>query len=260
MTFAQSQRGLLMISNDSFLVGLLKGYSAAGNFYFSSISSTESLTINSVNRICRVILYDQRSLEPVLIASHIQMLERINSQYGIPVCAIYNQTELGSNPNIPWVNYLNDNDLIDQLDRYITNLIVNSSTVYNERRNKDRREYIDRRRLTVSQLPTINENIEFGPFEVDRNSHTVYCKTQDLALTAKEFKLFMLLAEVHDHVCSTETIIARLWPNTPRANKSDLYQYMHLLRKKVEDDPDNPRWILTVKGVGYSLNTKEGLT
>ena len=67
----------------------------------------------------------------------------------------------------------------------------------------------------------------------------------------------MLLAEVHDHVCTTEEIITQLWPNTSRANKSDLYQYMHLLRRKIEEDTDNPRWILTIKGVGYCLNTKE---
>lgn len=78
----------------------------------------------------------------------------------------------------------------------------------------------------------------------------------DLELTAKEFKLFMLLVQVSEQVWSTEKIIAQIWPNTHRANKSDLYQYMHLLRKKIERDPDHPQWILTVKGVGYRLNTR----
>ena len=271
MTCAQSPQGLLVISNDSFLVGLLTGYSAANNFSFRSISSSEPLTPNRVNQICRLIFFDQRSLAPLLTASHFQTLEQIKNQYGIPICTICSQNELGFNPNLPWVNYLCDDNLVDHLDRYITKLIFKTSTLYNERRNEERRALIDRRGVPTTLQATLpksvntanyqngesNELVYLGPFKVDKNSFAVYCKTQNLLLTVKEFKLFMLLAEVHDHVCSTETIIAQLWPNTPRANKSDLYQYMHLLRKKVEDDPNNPQWILTVKGVGYRLNTNE---
>lgn len=271
MTCAQSEQGLLVISNDSFLIGLLTGYSAANNFSFRSISSSEPLTLNRVNQICRLIFFDQRSLAPLLTASHFQTLEQIKNQYGIPICTICSQNEQGVSPNLPWVNYLFDDNLIDHLDRYITKLIFRTSTLYNERRNIERRALIDRRGVPTTLQTTFNKSVNtanyqsreneeldyLGPFTVDKNSFTVYCKTQNLLLTVKEFKLFMLLAEAHDHVCSTETIIAQLWPNTPRANKSDLYQYMHLLRKKVEDEPNNPRWILTVKGVGYRLNTNE---
>ena len=35
---------------------------------------------------------------------------------------------------------------------------------------------------------------------------------------------------------------------------------MHLLRKKIEDDPDNPLWIVTIKGVGYKLNINDEYT
>jgi DNA-binding winged helix-turn-helix (wHTH) protein len=55
-------------------------------------------------------------------------------------------------------------------------------------------------------------------------------------------------------VLMAEEIIQHLWPGNNRATKSDLYQYMHLLRKKIEKDPDNPQWILTVKGFGYRLD------
>lgn len=52
----------------------------------------------------------------------------------------------------------------------------------------------------------------------------------------------------------SDEIINHVWPENNRVTKSDLYQYMHLLRKKVEIDPNNPQWILTVKGFGYKLN------
>jgi len=50
----------------------------------------------------------------------------------------------------------------------------------------------------------------------------------------------------------TDEIIKHLWPENNRATKSDLYQYMHLLRKKIEKDPNNPQWIMTVKGLDIS--------
>jgi len=78
-----------------------------------------------------------------------------------------------------------------------------------------------------------------------------------LNLTRKEFELFELLAKDIDRVFMTDEIINHLWPDNNRATKSDLYQYMHLLRKKIENDPNNPQWILTVKGFGYKLNMAE---
>ena len=273
MTYAQTQQGMLVISNDNFLVGLLTGFSVANSFSFHSLPVTNPLTVDIVKPVCRVVLLDLRNLTPILMRSHFAILQQVNAQHGVPVCAIYNQNAPDFHPCLSWVSYFNDVDLIAQLDRYLTDLITRSADMFNERRSQDRRRAIDRRGLAAIVSTTVNindnpstnskrgneelERFSLGPFSVNKNSRSVCYNNRDLALTAKEFTLFMLLAEVHDQVCSTEKIIGKLWPNTRRANKSDLYQYMHLLRKKVEEDPDIPKWILTVKGVGYRLNTRE---
>ncbi|WP_166424267.1 winged helix-turn-helix domain-containing protein [Paraglaciecola sp. 20A4] len=273
MTYAQTQQGMLVISNDNFLVGLLTGFSVANGFYFYSLPVNNPLTVNSVQPICRVVLIDLRNLTPLLMRSHFAILQQVNALHGVPVCAIYDQNDLDFDPCLSWVSYFNDVDLIAQLDRYLTDLIASSANMFYERRSQERRCAIDRRGLaalshatenTIGNLPVTNKSgqndpdrFSLGPFRVNKNSRSVCYNSRDLALTGKEFMLFMLLAEVHDQVCSTERIIGKLWPDTRRANKSDLYQYMHLLRKKVEDDPEVPKWILTVKGVGYRLNTKE---
>ena len=274
MTCAQSQQGMLVISNDNFLVGLLTGFCVANNFSFRSLPLANPLSINSVNRVCQVVLIDFRSQTSLAMAPHLDVLREINRQHGIPICAIYNQYDPDFPQSLPWVNYFNDADLISQLDRYLTQLIADEGNAYSERRNKERRSAMDRRGLPAltnqasnnhlfslnHNVANVQKNFKLGPFDIDGNSRTVFCNGRDLALTAKEFKLFILLAEMHDQVCSTDRIIEKLWPNTRRANKSDLYQYMHLLRKKVEDDPDNPLWVMTVKGVGYRLNTsKQGV-
>src|SRR5690606_26213518 len=93
-----------------------------------------------------------------------------------------------------------------------------------------------------------------GPFHIERRFKTVSLYGKTIDLTRKEFELFELLSRDVERVLMAEEIIQHLWPGNNRATKSDLYQYMHLLRKKIEKDPDNPQWILTVKGFGYRLD------
>ena len=63
-----------------------------------------------------------------------------------------------------------------------------------------------------------------------------------------------LLATDVERIFMADEIINHLWPESNRATKSDLYQYMHLLRKKIEIDANNPQWLITIKGFGYRLN------
>jgi DNA-binding response OmpR family regulator len=274
MMCIQSQQSMLVIASDRFIVGLLTGYGVANNFSFRSVSCSKPLAVKSVNEVCRVIIIDLRSLTSLLRKSHFESLKKINDKYSIPVCAIHSQNDSGLNHDLPWVNYCQDTDLLEQLDGYLSQYVTQTHNGYSERRSRLRRMLLDRRLLSSAFDREANEHIinnctgveihserfNLGQFEIDINSRAVYRNNRNLALTSKEFKLFMLLAEVPEQVCSTEKIIQLLWPGTRRANKSDLYQYMHLLRKKVEQDPDNPQWISTVKGVGYRLNTSVSAT
>ncbi|MFQ3234712.1 MAG: DNA-binding winged helix-turn-helix (wHTH) protein [Paraglaciecola sp.] len=269
MTCIESQQSMLVISSDRFIVGLLTGYGLANNFSFCSVPCSKPLSIQSISEVCRIIIIDLRSLTPLLQQSHFDSLKKINAQYHIPVCAIHSQNNSSLNQDFSWVNYCQDTDLLAQLDSYISQYVIKKKNVHSERRGKLRRMILERRSLPVAIDSAVNnqlvhdcidveikhERFFLGQFEIDENSHAVFRDGRNLVLTGKEFKLFMLLAEVHEQVCSTERIIKQLWPYTRRANKSDLYQYMHLLRKKIEQDPDHPRWISTVKGVGYKLNT-----
>lgn len=272
--YIQSQKSMLVISSDRFIVGLLTGYSVANNFSFRSVSCSKPLSVQSVNEVYSVIIIDLRSLTPLLRKSHFESLKKINAQYTIPICAIHSQNDSGIDNDLSWVNYCQDTDLLAQLDSYINQYVIETHSAYSERRRRIRRLVLDRRSLSAAydnvasdriinncndvEIPS--ERFCLGQFEIDKNCRAVYRNGRNLALTGKEFKLFLLLAEFPERVCSTEKIIRLLWPNTRRANKSDLYQYMHLLRKKVERDPDNPQWISTVKGVGYRLNASISAT
>ncbi|HEY8097734.1 MAG TPA: winged helix-turn-helix domain-containing protein, partial [Methylobacter sp.] len=138
-----------------------------------------------------------------------------------------------------------------------------------EKRNRARRAANDRRLLMIERQNEAacdkqlvysiakTDNADYfivGPFQIDQRSKCVLLNGKSLNLTRKEFDLFELIAKDVDRVFMSDEIINHVWPENNRVTKSDLYQYMHLLRKKVENDPNNPQWILTVKGFGYKMN------
>lgn len=88
---------------------------------------------------------------------------------------------------------------------------------------------------------------------IDEASKTVVLEGRRLELSPREYELFRLLFSCAGRILSAKEIIAHVWQDARRATASDVHQYMHLLRRKVEMDPDEPRWIITVRGFGYKL-------
>ena len=272
MTYFQTKNCIHIISNDSFIVGLLTGFSVAKDFTLKCITCDKPLSSDSVNIKSKAVIVDLRLLAPSLIKDHLNSLQDIHKQYAIPICAINSHSTISSCSLPFWIDESISENFIEKLDSYINKYIITPTNTYDEQRNKIRRKSPDRRILFLTPHSVSGKKINgknrindkevkrysLGDFEIDYNCRTVYLKGKNLELTSKEFKLFILLAEDFEHVCSTEKIIKNLWPNTSRANKSDLYQYMHLLRKKIEKDPEHPIWILTIKGVGYKLQANKG--
>jgi len=71
-------------------------------------------------------------------------------------------------------------------------------------------------------------------------------------LSPKEYQLLLLLASDPGRVFSVREIAAHLWPKK-RVQSTDVQQYIRLLRKKIEEDPGSPAWVVTVAGFGYRL-------
>lgn len=84
----------------------------------------------------------------------------------------------------------------------------------------------------------------------------VYKDNQQVELTASEYKLLCLFMEHPDRVLSTEQILNRLWDCKENyIDNNSLTVYIRRLRMKIEDDPGNPRRIITVRRMGYKWNT-----
>jgi DNA-binding response OmpR family regulator len=106
------------------------------------------------------------------------------------------------------------------------------------------------RRYKPSVRPTL---IRVGDLEIDDSVKHVKVKGRTVSLSPKEYELLKLLASEPGRVFSHQEIIAAVWQNKPFITSSDVTKYIYLLREKLEDDPENPRYILTVRGFGYKL-------
>jgi len=90
---------------------------------------------------------------------------------------------------------------------------------------------------------------------IDNMRKEVRVQGRTIHLSRKEYKLLKLLSSEPGRVFSHEEIIGQLWPRGFYATSQDVQKYIYLLRKKIEEDPAHPRFILTVRGFGYQLAT-----
>lgn len=86
----------------------------------------------------------------------------------------------------------------------------------------------------------------------------VYKNNVQVELTAREYKVLCLFMENPDEVLSPEQILNRLWDcDENYIDNNSLTVYIRRLRTKIEDDPGNPKRIVTVRRMGYKWNTAE---
>jgi len=83
----------------------------------------------------------------------------------------------------------------------------------------------------------------------------VYKRGELVELTASEYKLLCLFMENPDQILSSEQILGRLWDcSESYIDNNSLTVYIRRLRTKIEDNPGEPKRIVTVRGMGYKWN------
>jgi two-component system response regulator RegX3 len=92
-----------------------------------------------------------------------------------------------------------------------------------------------------------------GPLELDVEARRVRLEGDELELARKEFDLLAALARNAGRVVSREDLMSRVWDENWFGSTRTLDVHIGLLRKKLGDDPASPRFIHTVRGVGFRL-------
>jgi two-component system response regulator RegX3 len=98
--------------------------------------------------------------------------------------------------------------------------------------------------------------LRFGPFVLDYDACTLIKRDVRISLSNKEYACLAYLSEHPGKTLSPETIYAGVWNNL-YGDLTIVAVYIQRLRKKMEDDPANPRYIKTVFGMGYCFSLPE---
>ena len=96
-----------------------------------------------------------------------------------------------------------------------------------------------------------NKVIKAGPLTVDLVRHIVKRGEEEVKLTGIEYRLLAYLAAHHDRVLTHQNILTDVWGPEDADHTEYLRVYMRQLRKKLEEDPERPQYILTEPGIGY---------
>jgi two-component system response regulator RegX3 len=95
--------------------------------------------------------------------------------------------------------------------------------------------------------------LESGPVRMDVERHTVTVDGTPIALPLKEFELLEILLRNSGRVLTRMQLIDRVWGSDYVGDTKTLDVHVKRLRAKVEPDPPNPRFIVTVRGLGYKF-------
>ena len=93
--------------------------------------------------------------------------------------------------------------------------------------------------------------VEIGPLRVDSGSRRVWLSNDELSLSRKEFDLLAELVAHAGEVVTREDLMARVWDENWFGSTKTLDVHVRWLRGKLGDDPAAPRFVHTVRGVGF---------
>ena len=93
----------------------------------------------------------------------------------------------------------------------------------------------------------------FDELVVDADNHRVTLRGQLISLTPTEFELLRALAEKPGRTLSHRQLLTRVWGPDYAGETGYVKRYIWYLRRKIEDDPGQPRYIITERGFGYRL-------
>jgi two-component system, OmpR family, response regulator MtrA len=100
-------------------------------------------------------------------------------------------------------------------------------------------------------ITSIEGPVTIGPLILDVAGHQVLRNGSQISLTPLEFNLLLTLAQKPKQVFTREMLLEKVWGYHYKADTRLVNVHVQRLRSKIEDDPDNPTIVTTVRGIGY---------
>ncbi|MDR1364174.1 MAG: response regulator transcription factor [Oscillospiraceae bacterium] len=116
-----------------------------------------------------------------------------------------------------------------------------------------------RRKECINPSDDEEEVLSIGDIKVNIGNRTVVKSGKFLNLTMKEFDLLVNLINERSKVLTREQLMNRVWSNGFSGEARTVDVHIRYLRKKIEDKPESPIYVITVRGMGYRIASKEEL-
>ncbi len=97
----------------------------------------------------------------------------------------------------------------------------------------------------------VEPSVTLGPLHVDFTQHLVFVNDQEIKLTPTEYDLLKVFLQNRGKILTQHMLLTQVWGNDHDAKSHYLHVYINHLRRKIEPDSTQPRFLQTIAGVGY---------
>ena len=105
--------------------------------------------------------------------------------------------------------------------------------------------------LRREEMDTEQAPVEIGPFRLDRTARRVFLTGQELELTSTEFNLLEFFLSHPGRAYSRDQLLEAVWGEQRYVTPRTVDVHVRRLRERIEEQPDTPRYLTTVRGFGY---------
>ena len=110
------------------------------------------------------------------------------------------------------------------------------------------------KRLNPIKEINVHKNIyHFGRFQLDESSAELIVDGEKIVCPAREFQLLLFLCQNPNRVFSRSQLFEQVWGETSFGDDNTVMVHIRRLREKIESDPSQPKYLITVRGLGYKL-------
>jgi two-component system, OmpR family, alkaline phosphatase synthesis response regulator PhoP len=111
--------------------------------------------------------------------------------------------------------------------------------------------------LRRSNIDIVDKYFKFGKLSIDFDKHEIFKSDKKIDLTLKEFELLRILVENAGRVVTRDFLLDRVWGYEYVGETRTVDVHIRHLRQKIEEDDKKPKYIETIRGIGYRFNAEK---
>lgn len=230
----ETKHSLLIVEDEKAISNLIATTLETQGYHYEKASNGAQALMEITSHSPEIILLDLGLPD----MDGVEIIRRVRSWSSVPIIVISARTE--------------DQDKIEALDAgaddYLTKPFSVEELLARLRSTFRRISYIQSEN---GQVTTVFTN---GDLKIDFAAAEVHMGEKELHLSPIEYRLLCELARNVSKVLTHQYLVNKVWENVNVSDIPSLRVYMATLRKKIEPDRENPRYIQTRVGIGYKMN------